>query len=82
MLRGRETLTRLIERTCASTIRRRRVQEEFIARGLRSRATAGDLMAYRQRMHAGQADALKRLADEAAKLGLDFIAAQLDLDLS
>jgi uncharacterized protein YbjQ (UPF0145 family) len=29
-------------------------------------------MAYRQRMHAGQADALKRMAEDAAELGLDY----------
>lgn len=40
--------------------------------GSHRRVTAEDLMAYRQKMHAGQADALKRLADNAAELGLDY----------
>ena len=40
--------------------------------GSHRRVTAEDLMAYRQRMHAGQADALKRMADDAAELGLDY----------
>lgn len=40
--------------------------------GSHRRVTAEDLMAYRQQMHAGQAEALKRLADEAAELGLDY----------
>ena len=31
-----------------------------------------DLKAYSQRMRAGQRDALQRLADDAADLGLDF----------
>jgi hypothetical protein len=37
VLRDGETLTSLIETAVRETIRRRRVQEEFIARGLRSR---------------------------------------------
>ena len=40
--------------------------------GSHRRVTAEDLMAYRQRMHAGQADALKRMADDAAEMGLDY----------
>jgi hypothetical protein len=41
VLRDGETLTSLIETSVRETIRRRRVQEEFIARGLRSREDAG-----------------------------------------
>jgi hypothetical protein len=37
VLRDGETLTSMIETSVRETIRRRRVQEEFIARGLRSR---------------------------------------------
>ena len=40
--------------------------------GSHRRVTAEDLMAYRQTMQAGQADALRRLADDAAELGLDY----------
>jgi hypothetical protein len=40
VLRDGETLTSLIETAVRETIRRRRVQEEFIARGLRSREDA------------------------------------------
>ena len=40
VLRDGETLTSLIETSVRETIQRRRVQEEFIARGLRSRADA------------------------------------------
>ena len=40
--------------------------------GSHRRVTAEDLMAYRQKMHAGQSDALKRLADNTAELGLDY----------
>lgn len=40
--------------------------------GSHRRVTAEDLMAYRQTMQAGQADALKRLANDAAELGLDY----------
>ena len=40
MLRDGETLTSLIETSVRETIQRRRVQEEFIARGLRSREDA------------------------------------------
>lgn len=40
--------------------------------GSHRRITAEDLMAYRQTMHAGQAAALKTLADDAAALGLDY----------
>ena len=40
VLRDGETLTSLIETSARETIRRRRVQEEFIARGLRSREDA------------------------------------------
>ena len=40
--------------------------------GSHRRVSAEDLMAYRQHMHAGQADALKRLADNASELGLDY----------
>jgi len=34
--------------------------------------TAEALMAYRLKMQAGQTDALQRLADDAAELGLDY----------
>ena len=37
VLRDGETLTSMIETSVRETIQRRRVQEEFIARGLRSR---------------------------------------------
>ena len=40
--------------------------------GSHRRVTAESLMAYRQKMQAGQADALQRLADDAAELGLDY----------
>ena len=40
VLRHGETLTSLIETSVRETIQRRRVQEEFIARGLRSREDA------------------------------------------
>ena len=40
--------------------------------GSRRRVTAEDLMAYRQTMHAGQEDALKRLADDTAELDMDY----------
>ena len=40
--------------------------------GSHRRVTAEDLMAYRQTMQAGQADALKRMADNAADLGVDY----------
>ena len=40
VLRGGETLTSLIETSVRETIQRRRVQEEFIARGLCSRDDA------------------------------------------
>jgi len=40
VLREGETLTGLIETSVRETIQRRRVQEEFIARGLRSREEA------------------------------------------
>ena len=40
VLREGETLTSLIESSVRETIQRRRVQEEFIARGLRSREDA------------------------------------------
>ena len=40
VLRDGETLTSLIETSVRETIQRRRVQEEFIARGLRSREEA------------------------------------------
>jgi hypothetical protein len=40
VLRDGETLTSLIETSVRETIQRRRVQEEFIARGLRSREDA------------------------------------------
>jgi hypothetical protein len=40
VLRDGETLTSLIETSVRETIRRRRVQEELIARGLRSREDA------------------------------------------
>ena len=40
VLRDGETLTSLIETSVRETIRRRRAQEEFIARGLRSREDA------------------------------------------
>jgi hypothetical protein len=40
VLREGETLTSLIETSVRETIRRRRAQEEFIARGLRSREDA------------------------------------------
>ena len=37
VLRGGETLTSLIETSVRETIQRRRIQDEFVARGLRSR---------------------------------------------
>ena len=40
VLRDGETLTSLIETSVRETIQRRRAQEEFIARGLRSREDA------------------------------------------
>lgn len=40
VLRDGETLTSLIETSVRDTIRRRRVQQEFIARGLHSREDA------------------------------------------
>ncbi len=40
VLRDGETLTNLIETSVRETIQRRRIQEEFVARGLRSRADA------------------------------------------
>ncbi len=40
--------------------------------GSHRRVTAEALMAYRHKMQAGQAEALKRLADDAAELGLDY----------
>ena len=40
VLRDGETLTSLIETSVLETIRRRRLQEEFIVRGLRSREDA------------------------------------------
>lgn len=40
--------------------------------GSHRRVTAEDLMAYRQRMQIGQSDALKRMAGDAAELGLDY----------
>ena len=40
MLREGETLTSLIETAMRETIHRRRVQDEFLARGLRSSADA------------------------------------------
>jgi len=40
VLRDGETLTSLIETSVRETIQRRRVQDEFIARGLRSRDSA------------------------------------------
>ena len=40
VLRDGETLTSLIETAVRETIQRRRVQEEFMARGLRSRGDA------------------------------------------
>ena len=40
VLRNGETLTSLIETSVRETIRRRRVQDEFMARGLRSRDDA------------------------------------------
>ncbi|MEI6026563.1 MAG: helix-turn-helix domain-containing protein [Betaproteobacteria bacterium] len=40
--------------------------------GSHRRVTAEDLMAYRQTMHVGQEDALKRLADDTAELDMDY----------
>jgi len=40
VLREGETLTSLIETSIRETIRRRRIQDQFIARGLRSREDA------------------------------------------
>lgn len=47
VLRDGETLTSLIETSVRETIRRRRVQDEFIARGLRSREDAERTGIYR-----------------------------------
>ena len=46
VLRDGETLTSLIETSARETIQRRRVQEEFIARGLRSREDAEQIGIY------------------------------------
>ncbi len=46
VLRDGETLTSLIETAVRETIQRRRVQEEFIARGLRSRDNAAQTGIY------------------------------------
>ena len=40
--------------------------------GSHRRVTAENLMAYRQTMQGRQADALQRMADDAAELGLDY----------
>jgi excisionase family DNA binding protein len=40
--------------------------------GSHRRVTAENLMAYRQTMQGRQADALQRMADDAADLGLDY----------
>ena len=68
VLRNGETLTGLIETAVRETIRRRRAQAEFIARGLRSREDAERTGAY----HSAESvhSELQRRLDARRKLAL------------
>ena len=68
VVRDGETLSSLIETSVRETIERRRVQEEFIARGLRSREDAQRTGVY----HSGESvrSALQRRLDARRKSAL------------
>ena len=68
VLRDGETLTSLIETSVRETIQRRRVREEFMARGLRSRDDAQHKGVY----HSAESvhSELQRRLDERRKLVL------------